>query len=72
MDMKKALKILFYLLMLPIITNQGTDLCGRFFFTLVELPPALRSCYENIIFHSSWNGSNPDFNIYLEKNIIAK
>ena len=53
--------------MAPIIINQEKDLCGLFFSTLVELPPALRSCYENIIFHSNWTGSNPDFNIYLQE-----
>ena len=34
---------------------------------LAELPPNLRSSYENIIFHSSWTGSNPDFQLYLHK-----
>jgi len=37
------------------------------FSALVELPPILRYTEENIIFHSSWSGSNPDFNTYFEK-----
>ncbi|CAF0947297.1 unnamed protein product [Brachionus calyciflorus] len=34
---------------------------------IVELPPILRSSFENILFHSSWTGSQPDFNFWLEK-----
>jgi hypothetical protein len=40
------------------------------FSTLVELPPILRSSYGNIIFHSSWTGSNPDFNVYFNMESI--
>ena len=32
----------------------------------VELPPALRKSTENMVFHSSWTGSNPDFNNWFE------
>ena len=37
------------------------------FSAIIELSKLLRYSAENIIFHSSWTGSNPDFNIYLEK-----
>ena len=47
--------------------KSGNRSIWAVFSTLVELPSVLRSCYENIIFHSNWTGSNPDFNIYLEK-----
>ena len=33
---------------------------------IAELPPILRRSFENILFLSSWTGSNPDFNIWLE------
>ena len=46
--------------------KSGNRSMWAVFSTLVELPPILRSSYENIIFHSSWTGSNPDFNLYLE------
>ena len=35
--------------------------------SIVELPPILRSCSENIIFHSSWSGPLPEFNLYLKE-----
>ncbi|RNA35397.1 hypothetical protein BpHYR1_023064 [Brachionus plicatilis] len=34
---------------------------------IVELPPILRASFENIIFNSSWTGSQPDFNLWLQK-----
>ena len=37
------------------------------FSAIVEMPKILRYSSENIIFHSSWYGLNPDFNIFLEK-----
>lgn len=33
---------------------------------IVELPPILRGSFENILFHSSWTGSQPDFNVWLK------
>ena len=36
-----------------------------FFSTISELPPLLRNCTRNIITHSLWTGSTPDFNIFL-------
>ena len=35
--------------------------------SIVEMPSVLRFLPENIIFHSSWSGSEPDFNLYFEK-----
>jgi hypothetical protein len=37
------------------------------FSSIVELPPLLRNCSENIIFHSSWSGPLPEFNLYLKE-----
>jgi hypothetical protein len=37
------------------------------FTALVELPPALRSSYENIILNSIWSGDLDDFNLYLKE-----
>jgi hypothetical protein len=37
------------------------------FSAIAELPPIKRYEVENVVFHSSWSGSNPDFNIYLQK-----
>ena len=34
--------------------------------SIVELPQVLRDSHENIIAHSLWSGSNPDFNLFLE------
>jgi len=34
--------------------------------SIVELPQLLRESHENIIAHSLWSGSNPDFNVFLE------
>jgi len=33
---------------------------------IVELPQRIRESHENIISHSMWSGSNPDFNVFLE------
>ena len=35
---------------------------------IVELPPLLRNSFENILFHSSWTGMAPDFNLWLSNN----
>ena len=34
--------------------------------SIVELPQFLRESHGNIIAHSLWSGSNPDFNVFLE------
>jgi hypothetical protein len=34
--------------------------------SIVEWPQLLRESSENIIAHSMWSGSNPDFNTFLE------
>ena len=34
---------------------------------IAELPPDKRYAIQNVVFHSSWSGSNPDFNVFLEK-----
>ena len=48
-------------------TKSGNKSFWAIFSSIVELPPLLRDSYENIIFHSMWSGSNPEFNIFLEK-----
>ena len=48
-------------------TKSGNRSIWTIFSTLVELPPSIRDSYENIIFHSMWSGSNPDFNVYLKE-----
>ena len=45
--------------------KSGSKSIWSIFSALVELPPALRESYENIVFHCSWSGSNPDFNVLL-------
>ena len=47
--------------------KSGNKSIWAIFSSIVELPPPLRNSYENMIFHSLWSGSNPDFNNYLEK-----
>ena len=37
------------------------------FSTVLELHPSLRCKNENVIFHSSWTGSNPEINLFLGK-----
>lgn len=37
------------------------------FSCIAELPPILRSSYENIIFHSIWSGPDIDFNLFLKE-----
>ena len=38
-----------------------------FFSTISELPPLLRHSTRNIITHSLWTGSTPDFNIFFSR-----
>lgn len=47
--------------------KSGNKSIWAIFSSIVELPPILRESYENIIFHSLWSGSNPDFNVYLKE-----
>ena len=47
------------------------------FSAIAEMPYYKRYWLENVVFHSSWSGSKPDFNKYLEKynneiNILIK
>ena len=50
-----------------VYNKSGNKSMWAIFSSFVELPPILRFASDNIIFHSSWTGSNPDFNLYLEK-----
>jgi hypothetical protein len=45
--------------------KSGNRSMWAIFSSVVELPPSLRHQVENIIIHSTWSGSNPDFNLYL-------
>lgn len=49
-----------------VFNSSGNKSIWAIFSCIAELPPALRNSYENIICHSYWSGSNPDFNKYLE------
>ena len=49
-------------------TKSNNDPLHAFFSTICELPPLLRNSTRNIITHSIWNGSVPDFNIFLSKH----
>jgi hypothetical protein len=51
----------------PVIQNPITTLFILFFSTIGELSPLLRNCTRNIITHSLWTGSTPDFNIFLAR-----
>lgn len=48
-------------------TKSVANSMWAMFSEIVELPPILRTSYENIIFHSLWSGDLNDFNLYLEK-----
>ncbi|CAF0888461.1 unnamed protein product [Brachionus calyciflorus] len=45
--------------------KSGINSMWAILSAIVELPPVLRGSYENLIFHSSWTGSQPDFNLWL-------
>ncbi|RNA17405.1 hypothetical protein BpHYR1_013018 [Brachionus plicatilis] len=47
--------------------KSGTNSIWNILSAIVELPPILRASFENIIFNSSWTGSQPDFNLWLQK-----
>jgi hypothetical protein len=47
--------------------KSGNRSMWAIFSSVVELPPSLRHQVENIIIHSTWSGSNPDFNLYLKE-----
>ena len=48
-------------------TKSNKDPLHAFFSTKCELPPLLRNSTRNIITHSLWTGSSPDFNIFLSR-----
>ena len=50
-----------------VLAKSSNKSMTAFFSTIVELPPNLRHSYENVLFHSSWYGSTPDYNTFLEK-----
>ena len=48
--------------------NKSGNRSQMFVFSAIaEMPYYKRYWLENVIFHSSWSGSKPDFNKYLEK-----
>jgi hypothetical protein len=49
-----------------VIAKSVNKSMTAFFSTIAELPPNLRHASENILFHSTWYGSNPDYNEFLE------
>ena len=49
-----------------VIAKSVNKSMTAFFSTIAELPPNLRHSSENILFHSTWYGSNPDYNEFLE------
>ena len=48
-------------------TKSNNDSLHAFFSTICELPPLLRNSNRNIITHSLWTGSTPNFNIFLSR-----
>ena len=48
-------------------TKSNKDPLHAFFSTISELPPILRNSSRNIITHSLWTGSYPDFKIFLSR-----
>ena len=48
-------------------TKSANKSMWAIFSTLLELPPSLRCKSENVIFHSSWFGSDLDTDIFLKK-----
>ena len=46
-------------------TKSNHDPLHAFFSTIAELPPILRNSTRNIITHSLWSGSTPNFNVFL-------
>ena len=48
-------------------TKSNNDPLHAFFSSICELPPILRNSKKNIITHSIWTGSTPDFNIFLSR-----
>ena len=47
--------------------KSANSSCWTILSQLAELPPILRGSFENVVFHSSWLGSIPDFQLYLQK-----
>ena len=45
--------------------KSNSDPLHAFFSTICELPPLLRNSTRNIITHSLWTGSTPNFNVFL-------
>ena len=59
-------------------TKSNSFPLHAFFSTICELPPLLRHSTRNIITHSLWLGSTPDFNVFMSRfnsqldNILTK
>ena len=47
-------------------TKSSNKSMWAIYSSVVELPSILRNSYENIIFNSSWCGTNPEFNSFLK------
>ncbi|CAF0957124.1 unnamed protein product [Brachionus calyciflorus] len=48
-----------------IYNKSGCNSIWTLMSSIAELPPLLRGSFENIIVHSSWSGSDLDFNLWL-------
>jgi hypothetical protein len=60
--------ILIYFYSTKIQLKYNKDPLHAFFSTICELPPILRNSNKNIITHSLWTGSSPDFNNFLSRH----
>lgn len=47
--------------------KSGNNSIWALLSAIAELPPILRGSLENILFHSIWSGSSPDFNTWFQK-----